>query len=241
MNCQEAVQIMPESVLYGSKQIHFSLYEEDRKTMRIIVTPELFVYVKAPIDTSFEVVEKKIKKRWSWILKQLGYFSSFYPKKVTREYRSWETYLYLGREYLLDIKITSEKESVKIKWKHLEVSVKDITKVKKVIDAWYSKNAKEKIQSFYSPIAERFKKYDILIPELTLRNMKLRWGSCTKSGKITLNSRLVEAPRGCIEYVIVHELCHLIHFGHTKKFYELQTKESPNWEKWKEKLERLLA
>ena len=60
---------------------------------------------------------------------------------------------------------------------------------------WYSRHAKEKIQQFFTPLALQFKKYNVAPTELILRKMKLRWGSCSKSGKITLNSRLIEAPR----------------------------------------------
>jgi len=71
--------------------------------------------------------------------------------------------------------------------------------------------------------------------------MKFRWGSCSTSGRILLNPELIKAPKACIEYVIIHELCHLVHRDHTKAFFNLQTREMPDWEKWKEKLELLLA
>jgi predicted metal-dependent hydrolase len=74
-----------------------------------------------------------------------------------------------------------------------------------------------------------------------LREMPTRWGSCTPNGKIILNPELIKAPKGCIEYVIIHELCHLIHHDHTRKFIDLQTREMQDWEKWKMKLEKLLA
>ena len=76
---------------------------------------------------------------------------------------------------------------------------------------------------------------------IVLREMPTRWGSCTPKGKIILNPELIKAPKGCIEYVIIHELCHLIHLDHTQKFLDLQIKEMKNWEKWKMKLEKLLA
>ena len=71
--------------------------------------------------------------------------------------------------------------------------------------------------------------------------MPKRWGSCTPMGKIILNPELIKAPKACIEYVIVHELCHLIYRDHNQKFFDLQTKEMPDWEKWKMKLEKLMA
>jgi predicted metal-dependent hydrolase len=71
--------------------------------------------------------------------------------------------------------------------------------------------------------------------------MKTRWGSCTPGGTITLNLHLIKAPRRCIEYVILHELCHLINHKHDTKFYQLLNSMMPNWKKWKEKLEITLS
>jgi predicted metal-dependent hydrolase len=67
--------------------------------------------------------------------------------------------------------------------------------------------------------------------------MATRWGSCTNMGKIILNTELIKAPRPCIEYVITHELCHLLHRSHTKEFYDLLSTEMPDWKRWKIKLE----
>jgi predicted metal-dependent hydrolase len=71
--------------------------------------------------------------------------------------------------------------------------------------------------------------------------MKKRWGSCTPNGKVILNVDLIRAPKGCIEYVIIHELCHLIHHSHNKSFYELQDSIMPDWKRWKDRLEHSLV
>jgi predicted metal-dependent hydrolase len=71
--------------------------------------------------------------------------------------------------------------------------------------------------------------------------MHKRWGSCTKAGKIILNTELIKAPKANNECVAIQELCHLAHHNHTKEFYALQNKLSPKWEKWKEKLEQALS
>ncbi len=75
---------------------------------------------------------------------------------------------------------------------------------------------------------------------IVIREMPTRWGSCTPQNKIILNPELIKAPTGCIEYVIVHELCHLVYRNHTVKFMALQNKELPGWQKWKDKLEKVL-
>jgi hypothetical protein len=85
----------------------------------------------------------------------------------------------------------------------------------------------------------KFIKYKISQPEVKIKRLKKKWGSCSKQGKITLNSELVKAPKGCIEYVINHELCHLVEHNHSSAFYELQEKTMPDWEKRKNKLEKI--
>ena len=87
---------------------------------------------------------------------------------------------------------------------------------------------------------EIFEKYGVTPSSLYIQEMENRWGSCTPKGKIILNAQLIKVPRPCIEYVITHELCHLVHPDHTKAFWELLQKEMPDWERWKNKLERFM-
>ena len=90
-------------------------------------------------------------------------------------------------------------------------------------------------------LLEKFQRFNIQSPEIVVRTMSKRWGSCTPAGKIILNTELIKAPKGSIEYVIIHELCHLVHHNHTKSFYDLQTTLLPDWQKWKNRLEYCLA
>lgn len=132
-------------------------------------------------------------------------------------------------------------ESVKLKGKFIEVSTANKSKAKQLVNEWYLKNARTKFKSVAKSLIDNFKKYKVEPTSIVLREMPTRWGSCTPKGKIILNPELIKAPKGCIEYVIIHELCHLVYHDHTQKFVDLQTKEMPHWEKWKMKLEQLLA
>jgi len=228
------------SIQFGSKQIDFLIEYSDRKTLGITVTPDMDVLVKAPIDSSISKIEEKLKKKAPWIIKQQSFFLAYHPKTTERKYISGETHLYLGRQYLLKVE-EDDHESVKLKGKFIEVKTKDKSRVKKLIDDWYLQHAKSKFNSTAIPLIEKFKKYKVEPSSIVLREMPTRWGSCTPKGKIILNPELIKAPKGCIEYVIIHELCHLIHHDHTQKFIDLQTKEMKDWAKWKIKLERLLA
>jgi len=227
-------------IQFGSKQIDFKLEYSNRKSLGIKITPDMEVLVRAPIGTSLENVKEKIRKRAPWIIKQQSFFLSFHPKTPSRKYVSGETHLYLGKQYRLQVK-TGDEESVKLRGKFIEVDTIDKERAKVLLQDWYLHHARTKFHDIAQPLIEKFKKFKVEPTSIVLRDMPTRWGSCTPKGKIILNPELIKAPKGCIEYVIIHELCHLIHHDHTQKFIDLQTKEMPDWEKWKMKLEKLLA
>lgn len=229
-----------EAIQFGSKQINFRLDFSGRKSLGISVTPDLNVLVKAPTGTALEKVKEKIRKRAPWIIRQQSFFLSFHPKTPARKFVGGETHLYLGRQYRLRILI-GKVESVKLKGQFIEVTTTGKIRTKQLVNEWYLQNAKLKFHAIAEPLIHKFKKHKVEPSSIVLREMPTRWGSCTPKGKIILNPELIKAPKGCIEYVIIHELCHLIHHDHTQKFIDLQTKEMKDWEKWKMKLEKLLA
>lgn len=231
---------MTDAIQFGSKTIDFRLEYSDRKSLGITVTPEMEVLVKAPTDITIEKVKEKIRKKAPWIIKQKSFFLSFHPKTPKRKYINGETHLYLGRQYRLQVEI-GKLESVKLKGKFIVVTSTDKSKAKDLLYDWYLELARTKLHTIAKALIEKFKKYKVEPNSIVLRDMPTRWGSCTPSGKIILNPELIKAPKGCIEYVIIHELCHLIHHDHSQKFIDLQTKEMKDWEKWKMKLEKLLT
>lgn len=235
---------MNDTIHFGSQQINFHLEYSDRKTIGYTVTPDLEVLIKAPINTSIDKIRDKVKKKAPWIIRQQSFFLSFHPKTPPRKFIVGETHLYLGRQYRLQIindKSGIINEVVKLKGQFIQVYTSDKKKVKQLVSEWYLENAARKLKLIAQPHIERFKKHKVSPSSIVLQAMLTRWGSCTPKGKIILNPELIKAPKGCIEYVIIHELCHLVHHDHTQKFIDLQTKEMPDWEKWKLKLEKLLA
>ena len=238
---------MTSAIQFGSKQIDFRLEYSNRKTLGITVKPDLSVIVKAPVDTSLEKVKEKLRKKAPWIIRQQSFFLYFHPKTPARKFIGGETHLYLGRQYQLKVKsekLKVKSEEAKLHGRFLEIYTQDKSKVKDIVEEWYLSKAKDKFHLIAKPLFENFKSkhnLSLFTYHLSLRNMPTRWGSCTPKGKIILNPELIKAPKGCIEYVIIHELCHLVHHDHTQRFIDLQTKEMPDWEKWKNKLEKLLA
>jgi predicted metal-dependent hydrolase len=223
---------------YGSKKISYSLEYVKRKTLGITVTPQMKVMVKAPEGTPMDRIEERLEKRASWIFKQQSYFLRFYPKIPEKEYRGGESHLYLGRQYRLRV-IAAKKNEVHFTGREIQVYHLPKSSVRSVLNTWYRHRAKQKFAEIAELWIQRFEKYGVLPKCLFIQEMPTRWGSCTAKGKIILNPELIKAPKACIEYVVIHELCHLIHKHHTQQFFKLQSSLMPDWEKWKNKLEML--
>lgn len=232
-------QITRDYIQYGTNTIEYCIEFLSRKTLSICVNPDGSVLLKAPYDSSIELIRQKVHKRASWILRQKRYFESFGIPTTKRLYISGESHFYLGRQYMLRIK-QSNINAVHYQNNIIEIECRHKKNARLLLQTWYYKRASIKFQEYAQPIIEQFSVYGVKPQSLTIKKMDKRWGYCTLDGHISLNLRLICAPRCCIEYVITHELCHLIHRNHTKDFYNLLTKEMPHWEKWKNKLERFM-
>ena len=224
-------------------EIGYIVIRSNRKTLGITVMPDGKVFVKVPLNASFEQIEEKIRKRASWILKQQTFFKSFENQIPPRRYISGESHYYLGKQYILHIVEThcrASKNSVNFKGHSFEIVCNSKSKAESLLKEWYRERAKIKFAEIAEPIIQRFKKYNVEPTSLYIQQMENRWGSCTPKGKIIFNTELIKVPKLCIEYVITHELCHLLHRNHTSAFYRLLTVEMPDWKKWKNKLEKLV-
>ena len=232
-------QITRDHIQYGATIIDYDIEFAQRKTLSICVNPDSSVCLRAPIDATLEQIQQKVHKRACWILKQKRFFESFGTSTTKRQYISGESHLYLGRQYMLRVK-ESNVNAVHYQNNIIEIECRHKKDAGILLQTWYRQRANVKFQEYAQPIIEQFSIYGVKPQSLSIKKMDKRWGYCTIDGHITLNPRLICAPRCCIEYVITPELCHLIYRSHNKEFYALLTKEMPHWEKWKNKLERIL-
>lgn len=233
---------MRDSVSYGERSIDFELRRSDRKTLAIEVHPDSSVHLIAPPHTDITAIKQRLVKRGRWILKQQAYFETFLPHTPSREYVSGETHRYLGRRYVLKVQ-EGNKNTTKLKSGRLVVTAKNPTteNIKKILAAWYYEKAKNRFERLLGNCLQKFRSEKLKSPSLGIKRMEKRWGSCTRDGKIFLNPELIKANSKCIEYVIIHELCHLIIPSHNQQFYALLSDKMPDWERWKERLERSMA
>ena len=229
------------SIQYGETTIEYHLSFATRKTLAIEVHPDLRVTVRAPEGSELETIQQKVKKRVPWILRQQRQFESYLPKLPPRQYVSGETHRYLGRQYRLKVS-GSETEGVKLSRGYFFITLRDKSdteRVKSLLLDWYRRQAErifgERLEACLTKL--RFLQLDE--PELEIRQMNTRWGSCTPEGKILLNLRLIQVPKETIDYVVVHELCHLKEHNHSQRFYELLNRVMPDWQKKRQKLNEL--
>lgn len=232
-------QIASDSIRYGATVINYDIEFAQRKTLGICVNPNGSVYLKAPVTATLEQIQQKVHKRADWILRQKRFFESFGTHTTNRQYISGESHLYLGRQYMLRVK-ESNTNAVHYQNNIIEIECRHKKDAGILLQTWYRNRASIKFPEYAQPIIEHFSVYGVKPQSLSIKKMDKRWGYCTTDGHILLNPRLICAPRCCIEYVITHELCHLIYRSHNKDFYTLLTKEMPHWEKWKNKLERIM-
>jgi len=235
---------MQSAITYGNTLLDFSIQWSKRKSLAIEVHPDLSIKVIAPMDAELPAIQEKVLKRAGWIIKQQHFFEQFLPRTPAREYVSGESHFYLGKKYVLKVK-ASDQNMVKLKGGELMVFANekaDKQMVKRLLNDWYYKHAKRKFNACIVESVKKFSNYGIAQdPPLVVKRMNKRWGSCTPKGRIILNPEVIKTPSKCIEYVVIHELCHLIHPNHSKAFYELQSEIMPDWEKWKLRLEKALC
>lgn len=230
---------------YGTKPIAFELDFKDRKTLAIRVEPDCTVRVFAPLSADMDIISQKVESKAAWILKQQDYFLAFTPTTPPRQFINGETHLYLGRQYRLRIVdiLATDTEGVVLSLGYLTIKAKNRDKahLQALLNDWYQRKAESHFRIILADVLPLFYRYKIETPTLHIRFMEKRWGSCSPKGKIRLNTALIKAPKSCIRYVVIHELCHLIEPNHAKAFYRLLATMLPDYGMWKERLEKALA
>lgn len=228
---------------YGELDIPFQIETGARTRLSITVFPESRLRVLAPADVATERVLERVELRAKWIAKQWRFFREAAPPTPPRLYVSGETHWYLGRQYRLKIRESEkgESESVKLAGRFFWIVARDkadAARIQKLLEKWYLTHAEAIFVQRLEKCLSQVRGLDLAaVPKLEIRRMAKRWGSCTREGKILLNLALIQTPPACIDYVLIHELCHLKVPHHSKEFYQLLGRCLPDWEKRKRRLE----
>ena len=228
------------TISYGHREISFELHKKGRKRLKIVVTPELDVDVFAPYDATEDQVLAAVYKKAPWISQKLDRLASHHPLPAPKQYISGETLVYLGRQYRLKVE-EGKRQPAKLTGRYLNVWVENRANrqdVKHAVYKWYRKRSQQTLGRYLEKCQAVTHRHGLPEPKLMIRDMKRRWGSCSPAGRITINLKLVQVPVHCIEYVIMHELCHLKYHNHSRAFYALLARCQPDWRKRKADLDR---
>ena len=230
------------TLAYAGESIPFHLQYSKRKSLEIAVHPDCSVVVKAPLGEDETLIEDFIYKRASWIKRQIRYFAQFAPRTPKRQFVGGESHLYLGKQYRLKIRPSATDEVLlKRGFFHIQAVDHKPEHIAMLLEAWYWSKAEVYFAQLFEECWQLFQKKGVGKPALKIRKMKTLWGSFSVKRGITLNLELIKAPRECIEYVVIHELCHLFHLNHGPEFYNLLEQFLPDWTKRKHRLETVLA
>lgn len=230
---------MKLELMYGTTNIAFTVIFKKRKTMEIAVEPPNNITVTAPIGTTEDEILKKVESKGSWLIQKIYSFKHMNYIPIERDFVNGESFMYLGRNYSLQIELNSEsglrgkKPEVKLyRGKFIvKANNKNEEDIKKAMEQWYRNRAKEVIETrvkYY----QRF--FNIEPMDIRIKEQKKRWGSCTSKNELLFNWRCIMAKSNALDYIVVHEMCHMYHKDHSKEFWELVASVLPDYELRKE-------
>ena len=227
---------MGSEIHHSVGEISFNVIRRPRKTIVIRVREGLVEVVadpRVPLKYIFDLIEKKEK----WIQNKL---KLSFPKKELI-YENGEEHYYLGKVYRLNIRVVEDRldEGIFLEGDILNLNISNDTKEykKKILETWYRNMAKYYFNRIAEGLCNELKPDGISMPEISVRKMSRRWGTCHYYKKrIILNLSLIKAPVELIRYVILHELCHFKYPNHSKDFYEYMSRFEPELKIKKEKL-----
>ena len=210
-----------------------------RRSLSIEVHPDLRVLVRAPLRLPKRDIEAFITARVLWVTAQLEHFRSAHRVALVPTYADGATHYYLGLAHRLQLD-PSAHHGVERCDDGLVIggrAARDGLAARSALNDWYRARAREEFATILAAcyLHPRFQRH--VCPALQIRTMRSRWGSLGSRRGMTLNLVLIQAPRECIEFVVMHELCHLRYHGHGKGFYKLLDAVCPDWRARKRLLE----
>lgn len=210
---------------------------KDIKNVHLSVLPPLGqVKIAAPSRMDLDTIRIYAISKLSWIKRQQAKIKG-QQREAPREYITRESHYYQGKRYLLKVIEAETAPQVILKQNNLVLYIKPNTekdKRKEILNKWYRAQLKETVPKY---IAKWEPIIGVSVLDFDIRKMKTKWGTCDiESQRIRLNLELARKPLPCLEYIVVHEMIHLLERNHNKRFISLMDKFLPNWKELREEL-----
>lgn len=220
----------------------YVIKRQRRKSMALHVLPDATVEVRVPKWVPRYEIVNFVEQRSDWVLERRK--QTMIKLAAQPDFRHGQYHSYLGQKYPLQV-AQGGRASVTFSDNILSIKVRDpdsAGQIERALGQWYRKQATDIFEqrmllcfnAFPQWFQQKFTK-----PDITVRKMRRRWGSCSRTGDVTLNVLLIKMPQECIDYVISHELCHLQAFHHGKAFYSLLATVMPDYRQLELQIEQL--
>lgn len=241
----DAENIVWRTVVAGDREISYQLEQKPVKNLNLRICKDGSVHVSANRFVSPLEVDAFVVSKGTYVLRAIDKFQeTVLYRSQPKRYISGETFYIQGRGLRLSV-AQSSRDAISSDGIYIYLSVKnpeDLEKKHRMVAKFLDAQCRTVYGEILNELYPLFRKYGVAMPLLRIRNMETRWGSClVKKGVITLNKRLIEAPRNCIEYVVMHELCHFIYPNHSKQFYGFLSMLMPDWRERKITLDKSAA
>ncbi|MED0887004.1 SprT family zinc-dependent metalloprotease [Bacillus mycoides] len=204
-----------------------------RKTVNISVERDRTVIVRAPEGMSQEKINEIVQSKKTWVIDKINHEQKYPIKLEPKEFVSGETIMYLGKNYQLLV-VDEEINGVEFKQRFL-ISRSNQKHAYTLFKAWYYERARLKIEPKVKMYAQHL---GVNYNDVKISDMRYRWGSCTPNNNVIFNWRLIKAPMYVLDYLIVHELAHLIEPNHTPEFWNIVSIQVPQYLKAKKWLKQ---
>jgi len=224
------------------QKYEFGIIRSSRKTIGIIVNADQELLVRSPKRTSIRQIKSLLTQKEDWIIKKLAKMSEIKAPPKSKDFISGETFLYLGKEFKLKLAAVADLNVLKVNLEQDKVAVyypaelednkeNRKTAIREKLISWYRSQAKMKIKEL---IKMHKIHLDVEPNNIVIKKQKKRWGSCSSKKNLNFNWKIIMAPLKVIEYLVVHELVHLIHSNHSKEFWQTVAEIIPDYEEKKE-------
>lgn len=230
---------MIKTTIIDGSEIRYEFKRSHRRSVVAKIRRDGVIEVKAPLLYRESNMLVFLNQHRRWIFNHFDRLQN--ADNQQKKYISGEIHNYLGKQYTLQV-FESEKNSVFIEGNSLIINSKypeNQEYLEVLLNKWYRNQAKIVFSNLLPPIIEKFRKYNVAPAKISIRDMRSRWGSCSRKGNISLNLQLIKLNENCIRQVMVHEMCHLVYFNHQAGFHALMDEMMPDWKLWKKDLKFL--
>lgn len=225
---------MKITIIHKEKEISFNIIYRKRKTLSLEIKQDGTINVLSPNGVDRNFIINAVKDKGDWILKKLEELKI--KNKLERNYETGDMFMYLGKEYKLQVVVdkTVTRADVKLKGEFITITVNSNNKeyIKQNLKLWFADETLKIVKDRVNYYSKYFKDK---VRAIKIKDQKTRWASCTYKNEILFNLRCSMAPIEIIDYVVVHEMCHMEHRNHSKDFYNAVGKIIPDYKekiKW---------